>query len=311
MKHECKLPPFTAHEELNQAEIPWGVKHINAPQAWNSAKGEDVVVAILDTGCDASHPDLNGRVVDGRNFTTDYNGDIANYQDNQGHGTHCAGVIAGSIDNNGIIGVAPKAKLIIGKVLSGNGAGEYHSIVRGIQWATSWIGPNGETVRVISMSLGASSTIPALHQAIKDAVSRGIVVVCASGNSGDNNHHTDEYAYPGIYPEVIEVGATDNADNIATFSNTNDQIDVVAPGVDIISSAPGNRWSKMSGTSMATPHVAGMLAVLISHYEGLGETLTEPEIYELLLKHVRPLAFDKKAVGNGIIDFKAGHLGES
>jgi major intracellular serine protease len=112
---DLKLPPFTIQSEINPNEIPWGVKHINAPKAWESSKGENVIVAILDTGCDNNHPDLAGRILDGRNFTPDYSGDTNNYSDNQGHGTHCAGVVAGVINNDGVW-CCTRVKLIIGKV---------------------------------------------------------------------------------------------------------------------------------------------------------------------------------------------------
>lgn len=299
-----KLPPFTVQEAINSAEIPWGVKHINADKVWDTTKGKGVVVAVLDTGADKNHPDLKDVIIDGKNFTPDYNGDAKNFSDNQGHGTHCAGTIAGVIDNSGVIGVAPEVKLIIGKVLQGNGSGDYYDIIAGIKWATNWVGPNGETVRVISMSLGGPVDVPALYSAIKAAVDKGISVVCAAGNNGDGNHNTNEYNFPGAYQDVIEVGATDVTDNVASFSNTNDKIDVVAPGVDIVSSMPNGRWAKMSGTSMATPHVAGAIALLISAFETEDKRLSEEEVYELLLKYVRPLPYAKNAVGYGIVDFE-------
>jgi major intracellular serine protease len=298
-----KLPPFKVQETLNPAEIPWGVKYINAPSVWDKAKGKDVVVAVLDTGVDKTHSDLKDRVIDGRNFTTDYNGDATNYSDNNGHGTHCAGTIGATIDNNGVAGVAPEVKIIAGKVLAGNGSGDYDGIIAGIKWATNWVGPNGETVRVISMSLGGPYDVSALYKAIKAAITKGISVVCAAGNEGDGNSDTSEYSYPGAYQEVIEVGAIDSFGQVAKFSNTNDKLDVVAPGVDIISTAPNGRWAKMSGTSMATPHVAGAIALLISAYETEDKKLTEAEIFDLLIKNTKTLSFAKNAVGKGVIDF--------
>jgi major intracellular serine protease len=157
------------------------------------------------------------------------------------------------------------------------------------------------TVRII-LCLWRTDNVAILYKAIKAAVDKGISVVCAAGNNGDANHSTNEYAYPGAYGIVIEVGASDKLDQVASFSNTNNRIDVVAPGVDVLSTMPNGLWARMSGTSMATPHVAGALALIISAHEAQGQKLTEMEAYELLLKHVRPLPYAKNAVGHGIVD---------
>lgn len=295
------MPPITIAETFNPTEIPWGVQYINAPKAWETTTGEDIIVAILDTGIDANHPELAGKVLAGRNFTSDY-GDANNFNDNQGHGTHCAGTIGAISNNAGVIGVAPNVKFIIGKVLDSNGSGSYDGIIDGIHWATDWKGPNGEKARIISMSLGGPQDVPQLYKAIKRAVDAGISVVCAAGNEGDGNTNTAEYAYPGSYECVIEVAAIDNQGALARFSNTNDKIDVGAPGVNILSTMPNNRYAKMSGTSMATPHVAGALALIISAYEKDERKLTEKEAYDLLIRHTRKVDLNVNAVGKGIVD---------
>lgn len=299
---KMSLPPVTITNVTPETlDIPWGVQMINAPSVWDKTQGKGVVVAVLDTGCDTNHPDLQGRIIDGRNFTTDYKGNPNNYKDNQGHGTHCAGTIAAISNGSQVVGVAPEVSLLIGKVLDHNGTGSYESIIEGIQWATDWRGPNGERVRIISMSLGAPEDVKGLHDAIKYAVKNNIAVVCAAGNEGDGTFDTDEYAYPGMYQEVIEVGALDNLKQIAGFSNTNDQIDVVAPGVDILSTVPHGKWAKYSGTSMATPHVSAALALLIGLYETHDKELTEPELYQLLIDHTVSLDIDIKAQGKGLV----------
>lgn len=285
------------------SEIPQGVKMVGAPAMWEKGEqGQDVVVAVLDTGCQTDHPDLMNQVIGGKNFTDDFSGSDLKFDDNNGHGTHVAGTIAALQNGTGVVGVAPKAKLLICKVLGGDGSGSYDWIIEGIKYATNWRGKNGERVRVISMSLGGPDDVPALHQAVKDAVDQGILFVCAAGNEGDSKEDTYEYAYPGGYNEVIEVGAVDLSGRLSSFSNNNTEVDCVAPGEDIVSTYPGSQYAKLSGTSMATPHVSGVLAVLIHKAEfEFGRKLTEAELYAQLIKHTQALGFKKSSEGNGLV----------
>jgi major intracellular serine protease len=313
MANEFKLFPIKVSSVgINPKEIPWGVNAIGAPKLWDKTKGEGIIVAVLDTGIDSKHPDLMNRVVGGRNFTRDYNGDPDNFNDNQSHGTHVAGTIAATVNNMGVIGVAPKVGILVGKVLGGDGSGDYDSIINGIYWAVQWRGKNGERVRIINMSLGGPAHIRELHQAIKYAIANGVSVVCASGNEGDSNTFTNEYSYPGAYEEVIEVGATDSYENLAVFSNTNSTIDVVAPGVRITSTIPSSMgsYSVQSGTSMATPHVSGALALLISYYERRNKKkLTEMEAYNLLIEYTRDLTHIRESGdGKGLVDLSLKEL---
>lgn len=299
------LIPYRVEEIAEQApQIPEGVRMIQAPEIWQEAeRGKGNVLAILDTGCQADHPDLQDRIVGGRNFTSDFNGDAENFDDNNGHGTHVAGTIAASYrEEGGIAGVAPEAHLLILKVLTGEGSGEYQGIIDGIHFAVDWRGPEGEMVSVISMSLGGPEDVAELHEAIKRAVDAGIPVVCAAGNEGDDSPDTDEFAYPGAYGEVIQVGAVDFDRRIANFSNTNDEIDLVAPGTDIYSTFPGGKYASLSGTSMATPHVSGALALIknISEKE-FARVLTEAELYAQLVRRTTPLGYPKTAEGNGLL----------
>ncbi|HLO11498.1 MAG TPA: S8 family serine peptidase [Pseudoneobacillus sp.] len=310
---EFKLPPFkieSTQEAVN--EIPWGVQMINAPTIWNETQGEDVVVCILDTGIKKDHPDLKDRIIEGvhggQNFTMDYQGEPNMWEDNNGHGTHVAGTIAASFDNQGVVGVAPKVKLLIGKVLNQDGMGSLTSIAKAIRWAADWQ-LDGKKVRVISMSLGGPSDSIELHEAVKYAVSKGIVIVCAAGNSGDGNTGTNEFAYPGVYPEVIEVAAIDNQKRLATFSNTNSEIDVAAPGVSILSTTKDGLYGFMSGTSMATPHVAGAVALLINLYEKrLNKTLNVDEIRQVLKQHTQDTVIDATGEGAGIVDLAKEYI---
>ncbi|MGC4377589.1 S8 family peptidase [Fictibacillus sp. Mic-4] len=297
-----RLIPFVLEEVLQnpEQEIPYGVQMINAPEMWkNGEKGTGVVIAVLDTGCDLEHPDLKDRIIGGRSFVGD---DPDDFADGHFHGTHVCGTIAATLDKQGVVGVAPEVKLLILRVLDKNGSGSYEGITEAIQYATKWKGPNGERVRIISMSLGGPDDVPELHKAIQEAVQNEILVVCAAGNEGDNDDRTDEKSYPGYYKEVVEVGAVDEKKKLAEFSNTNDEIDLVAPGVNVISCYPGGKYAKLSGTSMATPHVSGAAAVLITKEEKeFGRELTEAEVYAQLCKNTQPIDASKRAAGNGLL----------
>ncbi|EIT86357.1 intracellular serine protease [Fictibacillus macauensis ZFHKF-1] len=297
-----RLIPFALEEVMPELDemIPYGVQMMNAPAMWQEdAKGTDIVVAVLDTGCDGTHPNLKDRIIGGRSFI---GGDPSDYSDAHYHGTHVAGTIAASFSAKGVTGVAPEAKLLILRVLDEQGSGSYEGINEAIRYAISWRGDKGERVRVISMSLGGPEDDPNMHEAIKTAVEEGIVVVCAAGNEGDSNEKSDEQSYPGYYKEVVQVGAIDEQKKLASFSNTNDEIDVVAPGVNIISTFPGGKYAKLSGTSMATPHVSGAIALLIQKEEKEFERgLTEPEVYAQLCKNTTTICLSKRGEGNGLV----------
>ncbi|WMJ88159.1 S8 family peptidase [Anaerocolumna sp. MB42-C2] len=301
-----RLVPFRVKEIIeNVNEIPQGVQMIQAPAIWDkSRKGEGVVIAVIDTGCQIDHPDLRDRIIGGRNFTKDFNGDPNNFTDNNGHGTHVAGTIAASENSNGVLGVAPMAKLLILKVLGKSGGGNYQNIIEAINYAIKWRGPKNEKVRIISMSLGGDADVPKLHDAVIKAVNNNILVVCASGNNGDNNFKTDELNYPAAYNEAVSVGAVDFNKKITKYSNSNNNVDLVAPGNEIISTYLDSKYAKLSGTSMATPHVSGAAALIINMCEAeYGRTLTETEIYAQLVKHTTSLGFDKRNEGNGMLYF--------
>ncbi|WP_058308092.1 S8 family peptidase [Gracilibacillus massiliensis] len=301
---QINLIPYQVETYKDHAdEIPAGVQLIKAPDKWRKGyKGNQVVVAVIDTGCDTTHPDLADRIIGGRNFSRENYGLSTDLSDENGHGTHVAGTIAANLNDNGVVGVAPKAKLLILKAFDKEGKGELESIIQSIQYAIRWRGNRNERVRVISMSCGTSQNNKRLHQAIQQAVKHNILVVCAAGNSGDGIGNTTEKNYPGYYKEVLQVGAVDFDLKLADFSNTNDEIDMVAPGVKIKSTYPGNKYATMSGTSMATPHVAGAAAVIIEQMEKeFGRKLTEPEIYGQLVKATIPLQYSKRIEGNGLL----------
>lgn len=298
MKNYVHVIPHKLVEQLNEVnEIPTGVDIIQAPKIWEKTKGKGITVAVLDTGCDTDHPDLKDRIIGGRNFTKDDGGNPKIFEDYNGHGTHVAGTIAASLNNNGVAGVAPEANLLILKVLGKDGSGQYDWIINAIRYAIE------QKVDIISMSLGGPSDIKELHDAIKEAVlTHHILVVCAAGNEGDGEYTTDEFAYPGSYNEVISVGAVDLERHSSHFTNSNNQVDIVAPGEKILSTYLNGSYATLSGTSMATPHVSGSLALIKNLSKSAFEReLTEPELYAQLIKRTVPLGNSPKLEGNGFI----------
>ena len=250
----------------------WALPKIQAPEAWDLTQGSSAVrIAILDTGIDQNHEDLAAKIVANKNFTTSRTVD-----DLYGHGTHVAGIAAAITDNGrGVAGVGFKSSLMNVKVLGDNGSGQYSWIANGIIWAAD----NG--AHVINMSLGGSSTSSTLESAVKYAYGKGVVLVAAAGN--DN---TSSPSYPAYYPECIAVAATDPNDVKASFSNYGEWVDTAAPGVNIYSTLPNHNnrirvknYGYLSGTSMATPHVAGAAALLKARYP----SLTNAEIASKLI----------------------------
>ncbi|MED4286330.1 S8 family peptidase [Priestia megaterium] len=280
----------------------YGIDLINARFFWEkSYLGQDAIIAILDTGCDVQHEALKDNIIDGFNFTTDDDGEINNVTDYMGHGTHVAG-IAAATNKKDIIGVAPKAKLLIVKVIGQNGQGDYETLIKGLQFATAWRGRNNEKVDVINLSLGGPNDDPALKEAIDQAIEENISIVVSAGNNGDGSDLTDETLYPGFYKEVIQVSAVDESLNPTHFSNTNRNIDFLAPGNLIYSTFPENSYMQLSGTSMAAPHVTGAIALLISFYKATNSPINIDSIYNYLVSHSLTLPnFSKKTQGNGII----------
>ena len=300
---EMKLIPFTVQSVKEKPdERPYGINQIKAPEIWDQAeRGKGVVIAILDTGIDTTHPDLKDRIIDGRNFTLE--GRFNDITDRNGHGTHVAGTIAGSENGEGVVGVAPEADLLICKVLDRHGSGSYRSITQAIRWATRWRGPNGERVRIINMSLGGPTPDEKQYDAILQACGKGILVCVASGNEGDSNESSMEFGWPAGYNECITVSASDEEKKLAPFSNNSKEVDVMAPGVDVLSTYPVGKYAVLSGTSMATPHVAGALALIINIGEKyFDRTLTESELYALLVESCCSLGYRPSSEGHGIID---------
>jgi type VII secretion-associated serine protease mycosin len=236
----------------------WDFAKINAQKAWQKSTGANVVVAVIDTGVDATHPDLKGQVLaeyDVINSTTN-----ATSSDENGHGTHVAGTIAADAGNEiGISGIAPHAKILPIRVLDKDGSGYMSDAATGIIYAAD----HGATV--INMSLGSPEKVTAVTNAIAYARGKGVTVIAAAGNDRQAGSPT---SYPAADPGVIAVSATDENDRIADYSNAGAYVDVAAPGSDILSTTKGT-YQSWNGTSMASPHVAAIAALLESSHRAL------------------------------------------
>jgi len=244
----------------------WGPKKIEADFAWNTTVGSsDVIVAIIDTGIDYTHPDLAANYVP---LGFDWVNNDTDPLDDNGHGTHCAGIVAATINNSiGIAGLA-QVSIMAEKALDMDGFGYYSWVIEAIYHAVD------AGAKIISMSFGGSGDSPSIHDAIKYAYDHGVLLVAAAGNEGNSFPN-----YPAAYDEVIAVSAMDPADNVATFSSYGMWIELAAPGVDIYSTLPTYNvtlnqepfdktlnYDYLSGTSMACPHVAGVAALAWSAF---------------------------------------------
>lgn len=229
----------------------WGFQKAQVPQAWERTTGKaDVIVAVVDSGVDDTHPDLkNGQIIRGPDLV---DGDDVP-QDEFGHGTHVAGTIAATANNGtGVAGMAYNCKVLAVRVLGRDGGGQLSDVADGIIKAQK-LG-----AKVINLSLGGTESEPVLEQTVNQVAAAGTLVVAAAGNS-----NTSQPSYPAGYKSVLAVGATDQQDRRASFSNYGANTAIAAPGVGILSTSAGT-YKSMSGTSMASPHVAAAAALLFS-----------------------------------------------
>lgn len=232
-----------------QQALPWGVDKIDAERVHPDNKGTGIPVAVLDTGIDYYHPDLDANYKGGYDFV---NGDDDPLDDN-GHGTHAAGTVAAEDNELGIIGAAPEAFLYAVKVLDVSGNGYYSDIIAALDWCVS------NNIAVANMSLGGNFRSRALEQACNNAYNAGVLLVAAAGNDNSKN-----IFYPARFNSVIAVGAVDENNERAWFSNYGSAIELAAPGMNILSPVLNSSYEMWGGTSMAAPHVAGTAALVIA-----------------------------------------------
>lgn len=244
---------FSMHTP-NDPLVPqqWALTTIQAFEAWNITTGDEVVIAVLDTGVSTTHPDLEGKVLPGYNAIQN-NHDV---EDDNGHGTAVAGLIAANTNNQqGIAGMCWGCRILPVKVLNARGGGHDASVSRGVRWAVD----NG--AQIINMSLGGSRESQTLREAIEYAFQQGVLIVASSGNE---RHDGNPINYPAAYPEVIAVGATSMSDTIAGFSNTGDYLLLAAPGVNLWTTTMDGAYGAPNGTSFASSYVAGTAALVLT-----------------------------------------------
>lgn len=280
---EDNLLEFLPFGALSQQQN-WGIDFCKINEAWRQTTGSGIKVAILDTGI-VDHPDLFWTPDSAFNESMD-----PNYLDEKsGHGTHVAGIVAAKNNEFGVVGVAPDCTIIPIKVLNNNGGGSFESIRKGIIKAME-VGAD-----IITMSLGSPSPPPPqskIHETIIEATNKGIIVLAAAGNDGGATN------YPAKYPEVIAVGAIDDQGNLASFTSGDLDVDSVGPGVDIYSTFLNQGYAKMSGTSQATPFIAGLCALCLSFTRN-NPHLPQINNYIDMLKVLDMLSDDEKYVQNG------------
>ncbi|KKZ60348.1 hypothetical protein EMCG_04906 [[Emmonsia] crescens] len=284
--------PVKAHKIIIQKNAPsWGLGRISSKKAgskdfiYDEGAGEGITAYVVDTGIDVKHPDFGGRAIWGTNTVDSLDEDCGN------HGTHVAGTIAGTK-----YGVAKKAKLVAVKVLGCGGQGSITGILMGINWAVKHAREHGGIRKsVMNLSLGSSHS-PAFNAAIKAVVDAGFFVAVSAGNDNIDASKSS----PASEPVVCTIGATDFNDKIASFSNFGSAVDLFAPGVDIVSTFPNGANEALSGTSMASPHVAGLAAYLMSRENISGGYLCE-RMQRLAWDSVNgaPMGTTRKLIFNG------------
>jgi thermitase len=247
----------------------YGLSRIKAFEGWAITRGSPaVVIAVIDSGVQLSHPDLDSKLVAGYDVIRS----SATPEDGNGHGTHVAGIAAAITDNGiGISGTCPECRVLPIRSLNDAGSGTLLDVVTGINWAAS------RGAQVINLSLTTTIHIETLRAALDDAWSRGAFVACAAGNRGSD-------IYPGVYANCFAVAATDQHDTIGSFSNRGTWVEVAAPGVSVYSTWIGSGYRTISGTSMAAPHVAGVAGLLA------GQGLSNAQIRDRLCATADPIA---------------------
>jgi len=275
----------------------WGVDRIDAEKSWAAPyfnKGAGILVSIIDTGIDKDHPDLVANIAGGVNFVAgkgkDKIADPDAWDDDHGHGTHCAGIVAADDNGTGVVGVAPDARLLGVKVIDNRGRGKASDFIAGLEWSVD----NG--AKVISISLQYFSDHESIEAACQTATSAGVLLVSSAGNNWGGG-----VTFPANLESVMAVSGTDIDDNLAEFSSDGDSVELAAPGVEIYSTYKDGRYTYMDGTSMACPHVAGAAALVWATNYYLNGTAVRFQ----LCKTAEDIGLEPWQQGSGLVDAEA------
>ena len=300
-QNDIFLPPYKVEHTLGTLSQSqgWHIRQLNVPKTWEYTRGCDITVMVLDTGC-SDHTDLiaNVDVLKRRSFLS-HEPDLI---DHNGHQTHVMGIIGAEDNAFGVVGVAPNCRMISCKVLDTQGSGDFRAIKQALRYAKQ-VRPH-----VINMSLGSHVHDPEVHYLIRELYEMNIPIVAAAGNDGRH----DVVNYPAKYPETIAVSAYDQYGRPARFNSTGPQVEFAAPGVQIYSTWLNNTYARLDGTSMATPVITGIIALLLAKHHkqeletGENDCRTVEQIRHHLIKYTQSdgtIAKDD-VWGYGIVDVK-------
>jgi len=257
-KHKPQQPP---------EKLTWGIHRISANLVWTMTTGSTIRVAIIDTGIDLDHPDLQDNIKGNVNLIKPRKSG----NDNNGHGTHMAGIVAGVDNDIGVIGTGPDISLYAVKVLNKKGIGWLSDLIDALNWCIN------NKMQVINMSFGSPADNQSFHDAIIKVNQAGIVQVASAGNDGEFD---GEIMYPAKYPETIAVSAIDRYNNFASFSSYGPEIDLAAPGVNIKSTYKNRSYKRLDGTSMSAAHVTGTVALILTTYPPGGYDIDSDETWD-------------------------------
>lgn len=274
-------------------EVPWGIDRIESGLAWATTTGLAIKVAVLDSGIDLDHSDLIQNIKG--NVNTILSRKSGN--DDNGHGTHVAGTIASVNNTIGVVGVGPDIYLYAVKALDRNGNGWLSDLIEGLDWCIN------NKINVVNMSLGASADNQSFHDAIIRTNAAGVVQVAAAGNNGEIGGAVD---YPGKYEETIAVSAVDELGDLAYFSSYGPEVDITAPGVGVKSTYLNGAYKVLNGTSMATPHVSAVAALVLSTpvgaYDLDADGIWDPvEVKDKIKATAENIALPPEQQGSGLV----------
>jgi len=277
MKFETQVPHVEVIQVLTAEKMhqvtDWGVQFLASDELHGRSKGANSAIFILDTGGNTDHPDLVDRL--NKDVCVNFS-DSMDLEDHDGHATHCAGIACASDDELGVVGVSPKSMLVMVKVLNNIGNGFYSWAAKGVRHAADCELPEHIKHRVISLSLSGPVPDQGLEDAINYAIGKGCFIVAAAGNAGYIDE--DTIGYPGKYPQVITVASITREGIPSDFSSGGEEIDVAAPGSDVYSTHLNGGYASLDGTSMAAPHISGLIALLAEIWPSL-DTQSKMEAY--------------------------------